>query len=430
MANDYRDELEAARHRANTLEAQVAEKDAALEAREAELAELRARIERLEASAPPPKSSSRRPWMLAAIPVALGVGAGAAWMLVRAAPGPAPRATVASVVSPGPSLAPPEVTPPPPPPSTPGRTLLWQGTPRKKGDPPKAPQLADVNGDGIEDAIGLVYTPGKDGHVYAGAFSGKDAQPLWLSGELGWLPEGIGDAYVLHAGDVVMAHATSGTLYVLDAATGKVRKKMDPEGDVSELCTGPSGPLARLAGGASQAWVSGSLRATGDVCVSEPTDAPKMANPKADDFKSVSWTRSPKRAFALGSVGRLGQPVALAFDPGSGSVHWRVRTSGSDDAIASTPWTQHVFAYGHDCVYVEVEPAEVVANGTKASGERLLVCLDPATGARKWAAEISQSSVLVSSFVVGKTRLFMARQTRLDVLEVDSGKSVGYVGWH
>ncbi|HLM76177.1 MAG TPA: AgmX/PglI C-terminal domain-containing protein [Polyangiaceae bacterium] len=52
--SQYRDELEAARHRIETLEAQLREREASLDARDAELAERRAEVERLRRSSVSP----------------------------------------------------------------------------------------------------------------------------------------------------------------------------------------------------------------------------------------------------------------------------------------------------------------------------------------------------------------------------------------
>jgi hypothetical protein len=73
LAPMYRDEGEAARLRIVTLEAKLAERDAALEARDAELRELGAQVERLQPAGPPP----RRLWPILVGAMALLVGANA-----------------------------------------------------------------------------------------------------------------------------------------------------------------------------------------------------------------------------------------------------------------------------------------------------------------------------------------------------------------
>jgi outer membrane protein assembly factor BamB len=431
MANDsYRGELDAARSRVRTLEAKLSEKDAAVDARDVELAELRQQIARLERgqAEPPPNAGRRWVWVAVAVSVILG---GALPLLLWRGDSEPPREPDKST----PVELPSAKTRPTPATAKKGRTLLWHGTPRRDArEPPKAPDVVDVDGDGHDDVVGLVYTPGKDGHVHAGAFSGVDAQPLWLSDAMGTLPEGISDAYVLAGRDVVLVHATSGTLFALDLATGDVRATQKPKATVVQLCSGRSGPIAMLKDGGALVWrpADGKLvaGAEADRCAAQASLSPMTEAPGVEGFTPVSYASSRERKFSLGSTGRLHQPVIVAYETAGGPATWRARATGAEDQLAAKPWLQHVFDHGHGCVYVEVEPAELAADGAKATGERVLKCLDEATGREKWVADISASSVLVSSFTVGETRLFMARQTRLDVLDAKNGASLGYIGWH
>jgi TonB family protein len=83
--SQYRDELEAARHRIETLEAKVRERDAALEARDAELAERRAEVERLRRSSVSPVENRVGAISGGRIAAVLGVGAAAAGLSVGVA---------------------------------------------------------------------------------------------------------------------------------------------------------------------------------------------------------------------------------------------------------------------------------------------------------------------------------------------------------
>jgi TonB family protein len=83
--SQYRDELEAARHRIETLEAKVRERDAALEARDAELAERRAEVERLRRSSSSGAENRVGTISGGRIAVVLGVGAFAAVLSVGVA---------------------------------------------------------------------------------------------------------------------------------------------------------------------------------------------------------------------------------------------------------------------------------------------------------------------------------------------------------
>lgn len=77
----YRDELEAARHRVETLQAQLEERDAALRAREAELAEARAEAERARKGRALAEPARPRPWAL--LLGAVGVSAALGYAFLR-----------------------------------------------------------------------------------------------------------------------------------------------------------------------------------------------------------------------------------------------------------------------------------------------------------------------------------------------------------
>jgi outer membrane protein assembly factor BamB len=419
VGNDsYRDELEAARHRVRTLEAQVAEKDAVVDAREAELEELRRRIARLEEGVrdEPDEQEHRRwlPW--AAVAVVVTIGSAVAAVMLSPDDGTRTQADVKAVVAAA-------ATPP-------AQSLLWHGTPRREQrfETRRTPDVADVNGDGHDDVLGLVYTPGKEGHLHMGAFSGEDVEPLWLSEPVGRPATGIGDAFVLPSHDVVLVHATNGTVMVFDAATGAVKAKKHVEG-VVRLCEGGDGPMAKTTDG-GVVWHGGALSATRTSCEEPAPAPPRPSSPAVDDFEPVSFARSEGIAFALGSTGRLHQPVVVAYEPGAKGVLWRAHVTGDEKKLATRPWTQFAFAHGHRCVFVEVWPAELAESGPVATGARELVCLDEATGARRWTSDISDNGALVSSFVVGKDRLVLVRQTRVDILDPATGRSLGHVGWH
>ena len=85
----YREDLEAARYRVNTLEAELREKEAALEARNAAVDELHKRLEHVEDG-----DRSRRPmwpWVVGVAVVALG-GVALAVLLSQKDPAPASSA--------------------------------------------------------------------------------------------------------------------------------------------------------------------------------------------------------------------------------------------------------------------------------------------------------------------------------------------------
>ena len=127
---------------------------------------------------------------------------------------------------------------------TPAGELAWEGNAR-------APVVADVNGDAVEDVVGFfrVWDGLSAWVAYAGAFDGATLKPLWRTDVLD--PQIVKQPGVvplaLVAGPRVLIADTSPTLRVFTLATGEKQATLQMSGSVAELCHTPDK--------ASRVWV-------------------------------------------------------------------------------------------------------------------------------------------------------------------------------
>ncbi len=324
-------------------------------------------------------------------------------------------------------------------------SLLWRGITTETREHASPPALLDVNGDGVQDAVGFVSPPGWSTPISVAAFSGRDAKVLWQSPEL-WNDDQAGQTSLIVHGNVVMAAASNGHLHVLSVTDGSVIARTRGQAEfprVKKLCLTPLGPMADQGklGALRFDGEQGALVRVEEECAPKTRDddahVRAVAPFGARDFGVVAITHVGssaggfgRRSFVLGRTGRFEQPEVLAYDHQRSRILWRVRVTGAAGRLAEKPQPHDVFAPGGDCVFVELHPARETEYGPRGTGERQLVCLDATTGQRRWAADHAEHGGHTSSFFVGKTALFWVRHERVDFLDKRDGSSLGHIGWH
>ncbi|HHH27297.1 MAG TPA: hypothetical protein ENK57_02965, partial [Polyangiaceae bacterium] len=356
----YREDLEAARYRVNTLEAELREKEAALEARDAAIDELHKELDRSVVAKP--QSPRRWPWIVGLVGLVLGGMTTLMLLLRRDAPPPA--------ASEPPRTAPEAETAE----ASSGRTYLWQGQPRRDGPGRKRypPTVADVNGDDVPDVIGMVTTVGTEGRAFAGAFDGSSGEPLWLSEELAWMPEGLSGAFMTTEGDTVIATTTKGELLAIDQRTGRTFERVTI-GTAQEICHTDDGVTVVAKDGVVRVWDSSTRAFRANDAARCPDLHERLRQerraskgtipaPPVDGVEIVKLLAHGGRAYALVAAGRMKQPEVIAYEPSSQHVVWRAPATGDREQLAKPPFHAG-FGVADGCVFVEVQHATMSARG-------------------------------------------------------------------
>ncbi|MBT8496424.1 MAG: PQQ-binding-like beta-propeller repeat protein [Deltaproteobacteria bacterium] len=98
------------------------------------------------------------------------------------------------------------------------------------------PTVADVNGDGTADIVGLVHDVQGDDATRVIVYDGKSGDSLWESQSFGQFRD-VSQAKIGVAGNRVVLALTSGSAAALDLATGKLAWKGAPLGEkAARLC--------------------------------------------------------------------------------------------------------------------------------------------------------------------------------------------------
>lgn len=115
-----------------------------------------------------------------------------------------------------------------------------------------APVLADVDGDGVQDVIGLGRYLFDGDQVELAAFAGVDGRRLWRTPRLGTFSQWA-QARVAARGAVVTVAGADGTLIGFDRATGAERWRLALGEKVELMCAGP-GADELVVATADQRW--------------------------------------------------------------------------------------------------------------------------------------------------------------------------------
>lgn len=303
--------------------------------------------------------------------------------------------------------------------------------------------LADVDGDGTEDAIGLVRYVLDGDRVHLAAFSGKDGHRLWQSARLGTYSE-INSGRLAIAGATLVWADKRGTLRGFAGRTGAA-SWTTALGDVAKaMCWGPSRAQIDVMT-ADRRWqrvtlADGAATPAPDrarePCDALPNDDPRELTDGAgtvvtdafgDNVPAVPGMRvtklverrgGPRIAIGTRSPGTA-VPMIAAVDA-AGAVRWKAEVPSSDPLTveASAPeW----FAVGSDDVAVLYEREDL--------RPPVLAGFDAATGARRWEAAVAKgTTIVVRGVSLSGDSVFVSSWGHLQVFDRATGHQRFMVG--
>lgn len=279
--------------------------------------------------------------------------------------------------------------------------------------------IADVDGDGISDFIGLDRNVHKD-RMRLAAFSGKDGHRLWHSDWLGTYTDVYQDHLDLQ-GDVVLAADTLAHITAFDLKTGAQRWKITTPEVVDHFCiTGDRERDLVLTKDKVVWWLSasdGKLERASVECRHgtrpAPPDlqSPRLVNAHADEIYP-----------------RTGGNIGLGFkQPGTripivcvfaddGTVAWQSDVPGNDTLkITSRPagfaWSAKEIAFVYERSHKSYE----------------LTVFDLATGARRYEVPVAKMNV-AESVILTKSAVAVSGWGVLDVHDLATGEQLFTIG--
>jgi hypothetical protein len=321
-----------------------------------------------------------------------------------------------------------------------GEHMQWQDG--------KAPMIADLNGDGVEDVVGFYRVlDGGEATTRLGAFSGATWNRLWHT-------DPLGDAHQLalgSAGNAILVGDDRGLVRIFDRSSGVQLHSVQLSDRARRICGGDEG----------HAWieVADEAHVLIDVATggSRPSPPPAGCAPRETGSDCSSWELSdqPARAECMSSELRKrlavpGMTVSYALRQGDHVVGlgykekgtsismiaglepprgkgekqplW-VRTVNPDSRATSTTSTPQVADIADGMLFVTYLASD------KQRMNRL-AAIDAATGNTVWDVPVprSEHGSGPSLMAISSSRIYLPHWTWLDVFEVATGQHLATVG--
>jgi hypothetical protein len=325
-----------------------------------------------------------------------------------------------------------------------GEHMQWQSS--------DAPMTADVDGDGVEDVIGLYRVlDGGETKTHMGAFSGKSWDRLWRT-------EALGDAHRLtlgSAGNAILVGDDRGLMRILDRSSGAMRHSLQLSDRAERICAPAGDPghawievaddthvLVDLASGQAQPAPPpegcAARESSSDCSTWELDDKPARAECVPRELRdrlkvpgmNISYAlREGDRVIALGTKEK-GTPISMiaGLEPPRGRKEksadplW-VRTVNPDSRASSTTSAPQVADIADGVLFVTYS-----ASGTTRTVR--LAAIDAATGTTRWDVVVprSESGSGPDLMVITSSRVYLPHWTWLDVFDVATGKVLATIG--
>ncbi len=361
-----------------------------------------------------------------ALGLAAALGAGACLLASPVPPAP-PAPPVAA-----PAAAPPAAAEPPPQPA-----LFWYAQ-----SAVKPPLLADLNGDGVDEIVGLRWDPNRnDRPLSLVATDGATLRTLWRTEPVRsvW---GSERARVVRGGGLAFVRDSEGLLSIYDLKSGRAACAPIEVGvEGSTLLAAPEGP-ARVWVQTGRSWAERDegLLVTGACEVSKagaPAWGPglevvslcgaKAGGPVCVRRRPVSTARlrlEPATSYEEGDVGLTegyargagARPYLAGFDPRTGATRWEAPLAYDDDDAHPAPRHRVLLGGGRAFgLYALPDGRWKLGARAGATGEALWSREVPrlARGAQPW------------SMTEARGRLYVVFGNRLEIFDAATGASLG-----
>jgi outer membrane protein assembly factor BamB len=296
------------------------------------------------------------------------------------------------------------------------------------------PVIGDVDGDGVEDAIGIARYVQAD-QMKLTAVSGKDGHTLWQTPSLGDYTSIYRSKLALVNGLVLRADTDKrANVEAYDAKTGAKKWRQTPSEVVDKLCRTPTGVM--IVTKDKRGWTfdpnSGALSAAvapqtcdeigGDIRFRMSFDEPHRD--VTIDGMSRSHTLGTQAPFIATGTKSPGSsiPMVAAFDARE-HLLWKAEVPGTNPlgARQSAP----------DYVVLDDKDVAIVYERDDSHNPPNVVVFDRATGQRRFEVPTkvaSESTVWLHGIALGKQAVFVVVDDALEAFDRTTGKLLWFVG--
>ncbi len=313
--------------------------------------------------------------------------------------------------------------------------------------------VADVDGDGTDDAIGIARYNLDGDSMYLAAFSGKDGARIWQGERLGTYSD-VYQGRVALAGTTLLWADPRANLHAFELATGKARWTRSPGEKVDAMCAAETGAQVLL-GTADKRWTLVTLAdgtmapapARTDVAHGHghghrDADAPPPCRALATDERETIADVTITDVFGdlpkvdgmdvRHSLQRGAGPLVVVGTraPGRGGPALaRVDEHGALRWKAEVPPTDPLRAKLSEPELVYLGEGDVVVAYEHQDGPPSLTSFDLGTGARRWDAPIRMNnSIVLSGLALSRTAVMVSSWGALQVFDRASGRAMFTVG--
>jgi outer membrane protein assembly factor BamB len=313
--------------------------------------------------------------------------------------------------------------------------------PRWNEDGP--PLLRDINGDGVDDIVGMVRDLRANDQMHLAAYDGASGKPLWKSPALGGYTE-VYQGTTFLAANLVLRSNSGGVLRAFDVSTGAPTWSTPLGEQILTLCTGPTPAeidvltrddkvrrLSLATGAAAGATPAPKGRPSRDDC-GKAAPVASSARPQDLTKESRTWKLYTLDGFKIRGAVRHGDVVIVRGEKAAGTSVPMIGRIAPDrtsmiwqaQVAAQHPLTSRsepvVTAMNDDLVFAVYEASELPAPHVTA--------FSLADGARRWDVEAPGNSWRPSGIAVNQRGVLLAAGDKLRAFELGTGKPLFTIG--
>jgi outer membrane protein assembly factor BamB len=293
-----------------------------------------------------------------------------------------------------------------------------------------------IDGDGVEDFVGIYASRGGDYPVYVAAFDGAKYSELWKAGPFG---KSASELEVTVVGTSVVAIDARPVAHILALKTGKETGKVSLSDKARSVCAPPDAKGKLWVETSDQKAVLIDLATARAQPAPRPASCPPVpsdcdhvhsalagcqedkAAPPVDGFRAEFVLSQGSDGVAVGSRSPgTATPMAVGFDAKTRSVRWQRPLVGSPPS-----------AWEADLHAVDMAGGRLIAEYASDQPDAgRLMAVDVKTGKVLWDVAVPNTDhvATASDMAITPTRVYLPHWTWLDVFDVKNGAHITTLG--
>jgi hypothetical protein len=293
-----------------------------------------------------------------------------------------------------------------------------------------------IDGDGVEDYVGLVASRGGDYPQYVAAFDGAKHSELWRAGPFG---KNASKIELTVAGRSVIAIDAQPVAHILELETGKETGRVALSDKARATCAPPDSKGKLWVETSDEKAVLIDLATARAAFAARPASCPPIpsdcdhvhsalagcqedkAAPAVEGFDPKFVLAQGNDAVAVGTRSPgTSTPMAVGFDPKTRSVRWQRPLVGSPPSA----WESGLHA-------VDMAGGKLIAEYASDNPDAgRLMAVDVKSGKVLWDVAVPNTGdvATASDMAITATRVYLPHWTWLEIFDVNSGQHIVTLG--